>query len=54
VPAIAAIVIGIVSASMSLIGLELESRIDAKSGERGELLGGLILTGVGVAAASHS
>jgi putative Mn2+ efflux pump MntP len=52
VPAIAAIVIGIVSVSMSLIGLEPGSRIDAKTGERSELLGGLVLIGVGVAVAS--
>jgi cytochrome oxidase Cu insertion factor (SCO1/SenC/PrrC family) len=35
---------------MSLIGLELGDRIGAKVGERGELLGGLVLIGIGVAA----
>lgn len=47
--ALAAIVIGAISVSMSLIGLELGSRIGARTGERGELLGGLVLVGVGVA-----
>lgn len=50
--ALAAIVIGAVSVAMSLIGLELGSRIGARAGERGELLGGLVLIGVGVAVAS--
>jgi manganese efflux pump family protein len=50
--ALAALVIGAVSVSMSLIGLELGSRIGARAGERGELLGGLVLIGVGVAVAS--
>jgi putative Mn2+ efflux pump MntP len=51
--ALAATVIGAVSIAMSLIGLELGSRIGARSGERGELLGGLILIGVGIALASR-
>lgn len=50
--ALAAIVIGAVSVSMSLIGLELGNRIGARTGERGELAGGLVLIGVGVAVAS--
>jgi manganese efflux pump family protein len=50
--ALAAIVIGAVSVSMSLIGLELGNRIGARTGERGELVGGLVLIGVGVALAS--
>jgi manganese efflux pump family protein len=50
--ALAVIVIGAVSVSMSLIGLELGSRIGTRTGERGELLGGLVLIGVGVAVAS--
>jgi manganese efflux pump family protein len=49
---IAAIIIGVISVTMSLIGLELGSRIGAKAGERGELLGGLVLVGVGIALAS--
>ena len=50
--ALAAIVIGAVSVSMSLIGLELGNRIGVRAGERGELLGGLVLIGVGVAVAA--
>ena len=50
--AAAAVVIGAVSVTMSLIGLELGSRIGAKTGERGELLGGLVLIAVGIAIAS--
>ena len=49
---LAAIVIGVVSISMSLIGLELGSRIGTRTGERGELVGGLVLIGVGVAIAA--
>jgi manganese efflux pump family protein len=50
--ALAAVVIGAVSVGMSLIGLELGSRIGIRTGERGELLGGLVLIGVCVAVAS--
>jgi len=50
--ALAAIVIGAVSVSMSLIGLELGNRIGTRAGERGELIGGLVLIGVGIAVAS--
>jgi manganese efflux pump family protein len=46
--AVAAVVIGAVSVTLSLIGLELGNRI----GERGELLGGLVLIGVGAAIAT--
>ena len=49
---IAAILIGAVSVAMSLIGLELGSRIGTKTGGRGELVGGLVLVGVGIALAS--
>ncbi len=49
---LAAIVIGAVSVALSLIGLELGSRLGAKTGERGELISGLILIGVGVAIAA--
>jgi putative Mn2+ efflux pump MntP len=45
-----AIVIGAISASMSLIGLELCSKTGACAGERGDL-GGLVLIGIGIAAA---
>ena len=50
-PAVAAVIIGAVSVTMSLIGLELGCRIGTKTGERGELLGGLVLIGVGIAVA---
>lgn len=49
---VAAIVIGAVSVAMSLAGLELGGRLGARTGERGELLGGLVLVGVGVALAA--
>jgi len=45
-------VIGAVSIAMSLLGLELGHRLGTKTGERGELLGGLVLIGVGVAVAA--
>jgi hypothetical protein len=35
-----------------LIGLERGNRIGTKTGERGELLGGLVLTVVGIAVAT--
>lgn len=50
VPAVA--VIGAVSVCLSLIGLELGSRLGAKTGDHGEILGGLVLIGVGVAIAT--
>lgn len=50
--ALAAIVIGAVSIAMSLIGLELGSRIGTRTGERGEFVGGLVLIGVGIALAT--
>jgi len=50
--ALAAIVIGAISVSMSLIGLELGNRIGTRTGDRGELVGGLVLMGVGVAIAT--
>jgi manganese efflux pump family protein len=46
---LAAAVIGTVSVVMSLAGLELGARIGMRAGQRSELLGGLILIGVGVA-----
>ena len=45
-------VIGAVSIAMSLIGLELGSRLGPRTGQRGELLGGLVLIGVGIAIAT--
>lgn len=50
--AIAAIAIGTVSVTMSLIGLELGHRLGARAGGRGELVGGLVLIGVGIAIAA--
>ncbi len=50
--ALAATVIGLVSVAMSLVGLELGSRLSTRTGQRGELLGGLVLIAVGVAVAS--
>jgi manganese efflux pump family protein len=50
--AAAAVIIGAVSVTLSLIGLELGDRLGTKTGERGELLGGLVLIAVGIAIAS--
>lgn len=47
--AVTAVVIGAVSVTMSLIGLELGQRIGAHVGDLGELLGGAVLIGVGIA-----
>jgi manganese efflux pump family protein len=49
---VAAIIIGAVSVSLSLIGLELGNRIGSRTGEWGELIGGLVLIAVGIAVAS--
>lgn len=46
---LAAVVIGAVSVVMSLVGLELGARIGVRAGQRGEVLGGLVLVGVGIA-----
>ena len=43
------LVFGIVSVAMSLAGLEFGARIGRRAGERGELIGGVILVGVGAA-----
>jgi putative Mn2+ efflux pump MntP len=50
--ALAAAVIGGVSVVLSLIGLELGARIGTRTGRGGELLGGLVLIGVGAAIAA--
>jgi putative Mn2+ efflux pump MntP len=50
--AVAAIVIGVVSVAMALVGLELGGRIGARVGDRGELVGGLVLIGVGITVAA--
>ena len=43
------VVFGVVSVVMSLAGLEFGARIGRRAGERGELVGGVILVGVGAA-----
>ena len=48
----AAAVIGAVSVGLSMAGLELGSRLGARTGENGELLGGAVLIGVGIAIAA--
>lgn len=48
----AAVIIGAVSVGLSLLGLELGSRLGAKTGENGEILGGAVLIGVGIALAA--
>ena len=50
--AVAAIVIGAVSVGLSLLGLELGRRIGHRAGNRGELIGGGVLIGVGIAIAA--
>lgn len=50
--AVAAAVIGAVSVAMSLLGLELGHKLGARTGQRGELIGGLVLIGAGVALAA--
>jgi len=50
--AVAAVVIGVVSITMSLLGLEFGSRLGTRAGDRGELIGGLVLIGVGAAIAA--
>lgn len=49
---VAAIVIGAVSVAMSLLGLELGSRIGSRAADRGELIGGVVLIAVGIALAA--
>ncbi len=49
---VAAIVIGSVSAGLSLLGLELGHRLGRRAGDRGEIVGGLILVAVGIAIAA--
>jgi putative Mn2+ efflux pump MntP len=49
---VAVIVIGAVSVTLSLLGLELGQRLSTQIGGRGEILGGLVLIGVGIAVAA--
>jgi len=44
-----ALVFGIVSIGMSLAGLELGAKLGNWAGDSGELIGGVVLVGVGVA-----
>jgi manganese efflux pump family protein len=48
----AVITIGSVSVALSLVGLELGARIGTRVGQRGELLGGVVLIVVGIAIAT--
>ena len=50
--AAAAAIIGAVSVILSVAGLELGDRLGTKTGERGELIGGLVLIAVEIAIAS--
>lgn len=50
--AVAAAVIGAVSVTLSLLGLELGARIGGQIGSRGEIVGGVVLIGVGGAVAA--
>ena len=47
--AVAALTIAIVSVALSLLGLEIGSRLGGRLGRRSELIGGVVLIGVGVA-----
>jgi manganese efflux pump family protein len=47
------IVIGVVSVGLSLLGLELGSRLGSEVGQRSELLGAGVLVAVGAALATH-
>ena len=49
---VAVLVIGAVSVTLSLLGLELGNRLSTRIGDRGEILGGLVLIGVGIAVAA--
>jgi len=44
-----AVVFGVVSAAMSLAGLEFGARIGSRAGEAGRIVGGVVVAGVGVA-----
>jgi manganese efflux pump family protein len=48
----AAVVIGAVSVALSLLGLEIGARIGTRAGDRGEIIGGVVLIGVGIAIAA--
>ena len=48
----AAVIIGAVSVTMALIGLELGRLLGTRIGDRGEAIGGIVLIGVGIAVAT--
>ncbi len=48
---VAALVIGLVSVGLSLVGLELGARLGAGTGDRAEVIGSVVLMAVGVAIA---
>jgi putative Mn2+ efflux pump MntP len=50
--AVAAIVIGAVSGTLSVLGLELGNRIGSRAGDWGELVSGIVLIGAGIAIAA--
>jgi len=43
------VVFGVVSAAMTLAGLEFGARIGSRAGEAGRIIGGVVVVGVGVA-----
>ena len=49
---LAALVIGVVSVALTLLGFELGERLGRRLGERSELVAGALLIGVGVAIAT--
>ena len=49
---VAALVIGVVSVAMALIGLEVGTRVGRVFGERGELAGGVVLVAIGAVMAA--
>ena len=49
---VAALVIGLISVGLSLVGLELGARIGARTGDLAEVVGSVVLVAVGVAIAA--
>ena len=49
---LAAVIIGVVSVTLSLIGLELGARLGTRTRDRAEILGGLVLIAVGIVVAA--